>query len=1489
MWTYRYSGLFLNDVKKDAANNQYYLCGQNSSSEAVFMVLDASGNIVISKKFTIAQADRSYFSRIIKASDGGYVAVGYVTGHDPDGAGAEIKFNQITYTDNNGDSQTDHISSPLIVKLDASGNHVWHRVFRYYTAATKNPSTERIYNDASFNDVVEVSDGYVAVGSYDVNQHRSATNSDGDDATPNDALIVKTTTAGAVTYHKQVDNPNTSTSQSSKYLTAVNTTSAGAIIAAGMDDSRELIQKFAGSGGFSNTFSRIFRYSQSFFVNDPTDVSQIYEVPGSTDLVTMAMYIKPLSFFSNAIHRVNSTATSNVWSKRYDFTGFFTILPRGSLTSDNGYICASMGAGGGSNYDFHVIKTDNNGDTPITGCPANSFTPTAQAGPTTFADPHYNSWSSGTPGANSTTITRTTISLSPLFVCTKIACTPPAAATTVTATPSTICQGQSSTITASGPATGVTYNVYTTPTGGSSLGSTPLSVSPSTTTTYYIETALNSDASCVSTSRTSVTVTVNPNPVPTISAGGPTTFCQGGSVILTASSTQPISGYSWSNGATTSSITVTTSGSYTVTVTHTNGCSNNSAATTVTVNSSPTPTITPSGSTTFCQGDSVTLTSSAATSYSWSTGATTQSITVNTSGSYTVTVTSGGCSGSSSPVTVTVNPNPAPNVTAGGPTTICQGDSVSLTSDIANSYSWNTGATTQTIYATTNGSYVVTVTYSNGCSNTSAPTNVTINGNSPPNITSSGSTTFCQGDSVTLTSDAADSYNWSTGATTQSITVYASGTFTVTATYANGCSSTSSSTTVIVNNNPVPDMSGPNSVCSGTTGSTYTVNFNPSNTYNWTVTGNGVLTSGQGTGTITVDFDSSGSATVIVSENSAAGCVGIDSINVTISSGLNPVISVTGDTVFCQGDSVLLDAGSGYTTYTWSNGNTSQVITVKDSGSYSVTVTDSGGCSGTSSSSVNVIVNGNPNPVVSASGSTNICSGDSVILDAGNGYVSYSWSNGSTVQTITVDSSGNFYVTVTDANGCSGSNSSPVNITVNQSPNPIIAPSGSTTICQGQTVSLNAGSGYVSYSWNTGATTQSITVDTSGTYSVTVTDNNGCTNDSASAEQTVTVNPLPTAAIAGSDTICKGNNTVLTASGGSSYSWSNGASTGSITISPSASTNYTVTVTDTNSCTNTANHFLFVRIVPVSLTGNNIICVGDSTQLSASGGVSYLWSTGATTNSIFASPASSSSYSVVVSDGVCVDSASMNITVLPVPVANISSSDSVICSGNQGTLTATGGGTYLWNTGDTTSVISVSPSSTVTYSVTVSNGVCDAEDSLVVLVSQGPTATIDAGNDTIINLFDNAQLNGVGGVTYSWSPSSGLSCTDCPNPTANPEETTLYYLVATDSLGCPATDSVLVTVRIPDSEVFVPNIFSPNGDGSNDILYVYGRYIKEMELIIFDRWGEKIFESRSTASGWDGTYKGKALNTAVFAYILKYTLVNETESLTKQGNITLLR
>ena len=274
------------------------------------------------------------------------------------------------------------------------------------------------------------------------------------------------------------------------------------------------------------------------------------------------------------------------------------------------------------------------------------------------------------------------------------------------------------------------------------------------------------------------------------------------------------SSYLWSTGATTQSITVTTAGSYSVTVTNASGCSATSAVTAVIVNALSTATISTGGATTFCAGGSVTLTSSAGSSYLWSNGATTQSIPVTTAGSYSVTVTNAnGCSATSSATTVIVNALPIATITAGSTTTFCDGGSVNLTSSAGSSYSWSTGATTQSIIATIAGSYTVSVTNANGCSATSAAIAVTVN--ALPTLTIINPTAVCSPSTIDLTASAVTTgstaslvYTYFTDAAATTVlgtasAVATTGTYYIKGTDGNSCSSISA---VVATINALPNV-----------------------------------------------------------------------------------------------------------------------------------------------------------------------------------------------------------------------------------------------------------------------------------------------------------------------------------------------------------------------------------------------------------------------------------------------------------------------------------------------------------------------------------------------------------------------------------------------------------------------------------------------------------------------------------------------------------
>jgi metal-sulfur cluster biosynthetic enzyme len=342
----------------------------------------------------------------------------------------------------------------------------------------------------------------------------------------------------------------------------------------------------------------------------------------------------------------------------------------------------------------------------------------------------------------------------------------------------------------------------------------------------------------------------------------------------------------------------------------------------------------------------------------------------------------------------------------------------------------------------------------------------------------------------------------------------------------------------------------------------------------------------------------------------------------------NAIITPTGTQEICQGDSLTVSVSSA-SSYLWSGLQTSQTIVVTNAGNYAVTVIDSNGCS-RSSDTVSVSVNTLPNVTVSNSGPSVICEGDSVVFTSSSA-ASYLWSNGATTQNISGTSSGNYFVTVTDTNGCSKT-SGVLNLNVNTLPVANISAGGPAIFCQGDSVQLSTSSAS-SYIWSNGATTQNITVNNGGSYSVTITDGNGCSG--TSAVQNVIVNPLPLVAV-NSATICIGDTAQLIASGANTYLWNTGVNTANVSIVGSTpSVNYTVTGTDINGCINSAIATVTTNALPsvnaISNAQGDSICSGNSIVLNGSGALNYVWS-GNIQNGVAFSPVSTQTYTLTGTD-----------------------------------------------------------------------------------------------------------------------------------------------------------------------------------------------------------------------------------------------------------------
>lgn len=240
------------------------------------------------------------------------------------------------------------------------------------------------------------------------------------------------------------------------------------------------------------------------------------------------------------------------------------------------------------------------------------------------------------------------------------------------------------------------------------------------------------------------------------------------------------------------------------------------------------------------------------------------------------------------------------------------------------------------------------------------------------------------------------------------------------------------------------------------------------------------------------------------------------------------------------------------------------------------------------------------------------------------------------------------------------------------------------------------------------------------------------------------------------------------------------------------------------------------------------------------------------------------------------------------PVAN-AGVDDTICPGSNAVLSGSGGTTYSWSTGSTSTTISINPAVTATYTLTAFDGTCSSTDSITIIVLPLPIAAITS--DVIkVMIGQQATLSGSGGITYSWQPAT--SCITCSVTSVGPTATTTYTLIATDQSGCSSIDTITIAVdnNCDETDVFVPNVFSPNYDGQNDVLQLTNSAAVDIiYFVVFDRWGEKVFETDNALNSWDGKYKGKELNTAVFTWLLKTVCKADGKEVTGVGTLNLIK
>ncbi|MEQ1745663.1 MAG: hypothetical protein ABMA02_09565, partial [Saprospiraceae bacterium] len=850
---------------------------------------------------------------------------------------------------------------------------------------------------------------------------------------------------------------------------------------------------------------------------------------------------------------------------------------------------------------------------------------------------------------------------------------------------------------------------------------------------------------CTGTDEFNVTI---PSP-PVVTISGDNQICANGSGSLQA--TPGFSTYIWNTGGNGSSITVTTAGTYTVTATDAFGCTDSDNFTISTL-PPPTPAIT--GPAAICANSSGTLTvTQSFPNYNWSTGGNTQSIDVTSAGNYTVTVTdANGCTGTAS-FNLTVNPVPTPTITAAP--YACNGQVTLNGGNGFSSYIWSTGQTINPITVNSNDTYGLTVTDANGCTGTDA---FFVNIPPPPVVGISGDAQFCQGgNSVLEATSGFNAYVWSTSQTGPTITVVNAGTYSMTATDGFGCTTTDVFPVQVVPN-PTPTIAGPTSICAGGS-ATFTVQGNFS-AYAWSTGGS--------TSSITVS--NAGTYTVVVTD--ANSCTGTAGQTLSISTNLEPQIAE--QPYLCDGQ-IGLDAGAGFSTYLWSSGQNTSTITVNTSGPYTVTVTDNTGCSGTDVVTVNI-----PDaPVVGIAGPSAVCQNASGILEASPGLGTYVWSNGLIGQSITVSQAGLYTVTATDGYGCT--TEADFNLIVNPAPTTTI--DGPAQLCFNSSDTLTAAGNFNSYTWSTTATTQSISVNVAGSYTVTVVNSFGCTGTAA---QIVAVLPELVPVVSVLPYACTGQITLAAGAGFATYLWSNGQNTATISVGTSG--DYTVTATNALGCTGTTVGSATIPAPPVvAISGNPIFCANMSTSLAATPGFStYLWSGGQTTPDI--TVGTTGTYGVTATDALgCTATATLAVAAQPLPVPQIAG-PATICTNSSGTLSVTGTfAAYLWNTTETTLVITVNAAGTYAVTVTDALGCTGNAAQTVTVVSQLQpqiTARPYACNGQV-------TLDASAGfANYLWS--SGQN-----TPTISVSLSGNYTVTVTDVSGCTGTAIALATVPAP--------------------------------------------------------------------------------------------
>ncbi len=843
--------------------------------------------------------------------------------------------------------------------------------------------------------------------------------------------------------------------------------------------------------------------------------------------------------------------------------------------------------------------------------------------------------------------------------------------------------------------------------------------------------------------------------------------------------------------------------------------------------------------TVLCEGTNISLDAGADyDSYSWSTGATSQTINVITAGTYSVEVSKSTCTATDA---VYVGFDEAISVNLGNDTSLCVGTNISLDAGADyDSYSWSTGATSQTINVITTGTYSVEVS-KGACSANDA---VYVGFDEAITVNLGNDTILCEGTNISLDAGTSyDSYLWSTGATSQTINVITTGTYSVEV--SKGACSATDAVVISFDEAITVNLGNDTTLCEGTNisldaGADY-------DSYSWST----------GATSQTINVITAGTYSIEVSKGA---CTATDAVYVGFDEAIT--VNLGNDTTLCEGTSIRLDAGTGYDSYLWSTGATSQTINVITAGTYSVEV-NKGACT-----AINAIDVGIDEAItVDLGNDPEECEGTSIRLDAGAGYDNYLWSTGATSQIINVITAGTYSVEVRKG-ACSAIDA--VDVGFDEA---ITVDLGNDITQCGGSVGIDAGANYDDYLWNTGALTQSISVNTTGVYSIEVR-KGACT-----ATDEVRVNfDTPITIDLGADIFaCFGGTVVLNAgSGYDTYLWSTGSASQVISVT-SAGTFSVVVTKGTCSSSNSIN-VMFGDALNIDLGSDIFACEGDSVILDAGMGYdSYLWNTGESNRSIVVTD--SGEYSVEVTSGECyaMDKTAVSfdesITVNLGDDLEICEVESVILDGGIGY------DSYLWSTSETSQEIEVNTGGE--YSIEVRKGACTAADN--VFITFGEKIPLDLGEDMNECDIDTIILDaGPGFDSYLWSTgeiSQSIIVTESDN-----------YYVTVQYCGVTKSDDIEVSLN-PLPEVFlgkdtilgaIQELYLDAGDGFYSYVWNTG---EDKRIILVSGLSEGEYEYSVVVTDENGCANSDTIQVIVL-YQNQLSNVNDKRSIQVYPNPT---